>query len=179
MRKSRAIKTPEEVLKIKKACKLGDITYSQILKKIRIGVSEKELAREITKFIRSNNARLSFRPIVAFGKNAYEIHHKSTDLKLRKNHDFVLFDLGAKVNGYCSDMSRTIFFGRVNSRQRKMYQTVLKAQEKAVEFIKSSIKNHKLISTRSVDKIARDYIIAKGYPSITHSLGHGIGRRVH
>ncbi len=173
MRKSRAIKTPQEVLKIKKACRLGDKVYSQILKNLRIGISERELKLEIMHLIRKNGAKLSFRPIIAFGKNASEVHHKPTNLKLHKNHGFVMIDLGAKVNGYCSDMTRTVFIGRTSKRQKKIYKTVLEAQKKAMNFVKVGRK------TFDADKIARDHIIKKGFPTIPHTLGHGIGKKVH
>lgn len=158
---------------IQKACKLTDLAYSQILKNLRTGVTEKELAKEIKKFILSNDAKLAFPTIVAFGKNAFEIHHKPTKLKLKKNHGFVLLDLGAKVNGYCADMSRTVFFGKATSKQKRIYQTVLKAQEKAAKGIRSGSKVY------SIDTIARDYIVKHGFDPIPHSLGHGVGKKVH
>ena len=169
----KGVKTPEEILKIKKACVFGDKIYSQILKKIRIGITERELSLEIQRVTKKYKATLSFRPIVAFGKNAYEIHHKPTNLKLRKNHGFIMIDLGTKVNNYCSDMTRTIFFGRASAKQKKIYQTVLEAQKRAMEHVKPNRK------AADVDKIARDYIISKGYPSFRHTLGHGIGKKVH
>lgn len=158
---------------IKKACKITDRTYSQVLKNIRIGVSEKQIAKEVTKFIRSNKAQLAFKPIVAFGKNSFEIHHKPTNKKLNKNDGFVLIDIGAKVNGYCSDMSRTVFFGKITKEQKKLYETVLKAQIKTLKLVRTNIKVYEL------DKIARDYIVKKGFNPIPHSLGHGVGKKVH
>jgi len=169
----KGIKTPKEVLKIKKACALGDKVYFQILKNLETGVSERELRLEIMHLIRKNGARLSFRPIVAFGKNASGIHHKPTDIKLRKNHGFLMIDLGVKLNGYCSDMTRTVFFGRANKRQKKIYKTVIEAQKKAMDFVKVGRKAF------DADKIARDYIVKKGFPPFPHTLGHGIGKRVH
>lgn len=167
------VKTPEEVLKIKKACKLGDKVYSQILEKIRIGISEQELRLAIIHLIKKNGASLSFRPIIAFGKNASEPHHVATNLKLQKNHGFIKIDLGTKVNGYCSDMTRTVFFGRASAKQKKIYRTVFEAQKKAIDFAKVNRK------TFDADKIAREYIIKKGLPPFLHTLGHGIGKRVH
>ncbi len=169
----RGIKTQKEILKIKKACQLGDKVYSQILKIIRIGITEQELGLEIIHLIRKNGASLSFRPIIAFGENASEPHHVATNLKLKKNHGFLKIDLGTKVNGYCSDMTRTVFFGKANSKQKKIYKTVLESQQKAMDFVKVSRKAF------DADKIARDYIVKKGFPTIPHTLGHGIGKRVH
>lgn len=167
------IKTSQEILKIKKACELGDKIYSQILKKIRIGVTEKEIKLEIIRLIWKSGARISFRPIVAFGKNAYEPHHVAKNTKLKKNHGFLKIDLGTKLNGYCSDMTRTVFIGSTSKRQKKIYRTVLEAQRKAMDFVKVGRKAF------DADKIARDYIIKSGFPQYPHTLGHGIGKRVH
>lgn len=169
----RGIKTPAEIQKIKKACRLGDKIYSQILKKIKIGVTEKELSLEIQRLTRENGARLSFRPIISFGKNSFEIHHKSTEIKIKKNHRFVMMDLGTKVEGYCSDMTRTFFFGRASEKQKKIYRTVLKAQKRAIGAVKPNAK------ASDVDKVARDFILKNKFLSIPHSVGHGIGKRVH
>ena len=76
-------------------------------------------------------------------------------------------------------MTRTVFFGKASDKQKKVYQTVLQAQTKAIELLKSSIINHKLITGFEIDKIARTYIANEGFPSIPHSLGHGIGLEVH
>lgn len=162
-----------KVENIKKVCRLTDKAFNHVLKKIKAGVTEKELAKEVKKFFLYNDAKLAFPTIVAFGKNAFEIHHKPTGLKLRKNHGFVLLDLGAKVNGYCADMSRTVFFGKANKTQRKIYYTVLEAQQKAVKKIKPGSKAY------DIDKISREYIIKKGFDPIPHSLGHGVGKKVH
>lgn len=179
MRKRRAIKTPEEILKIKKACAIGDKIYSQILKIVKIGITEKELASEIIRFIRKNNARLSFRPIVSFGKNSFEVHHKPTNLKLKKNHGFVMIDLGTKVNGYCSDMTRTVFFGKASGKQKKIYRTVLNTQKIAIDFILNHSNDTYHRRAKEADRVARDYIIKKGFPPFPHTLGHGIGKKVH
>lgn len=179
IRVDRQIKKTSEAYKIKKACKLGDEIFSQTLKKIEVGISEKELALEIIRLIRSHNARLSFRPIVAFGKNASEVHHKPMEVRLKKNHGFIMIDLGVKLDGYCSDMTRTIFIGKASLRQKKIYQTVLESQKKSIDYINSSIKSGKSISAKKIDQTARDYITEKGFPSIPHSVGHGIGRKVH
>lgn len=168
-----AIKTPSEVYKIKKACSLGDKVYSQTLKTIRTGVTEEELAQKIVRLIRKNGGKLSFRPIVAFGKNSFEVHHKPTNLKLNKNHGFIMIDLGTKVQNYCSDMTRTVFFGKADKKQKKIYQTVLKAQEKSIRLAKVSSKAF------DIDKVSRDYILKQKFSNIPHSVGHGIGKRVH
>ncbi len=156
----------------KKACKITDLAFAHILKRIKLSTTEKELAREINKFIRSHGAKLAFPTIVAFDKNSSEIHHKPTNKKLSKNQ-FIMFDFGAKFNGYCSDMSRTVFFGKATKEQKKIYNTVLTAQKMAIDKIKPNCK------TYEIDKIAREYIYKKGFNPIPHSLGHGVGKKVH
>lgn len=173
------VKTPQEILLIEKACRLADKTLAYILLKIKPGVTEKQIASEVVQFIRKNSASLSFRPIVAFGKNSAEAHHKPNNTKL-KTGDIVLLDLGAKLNGYCSDITRTVFMGKSTSKQKKVYQAVLKAQKNAIKALYDiSIYHTVEIPSSEIDKAARDYIISKGYPDIPHGLGHGIGKKVH
>jgi len=185
---SKAVKSSDEISKIESACKLGDKTFSYILKKIHLGITEKEVAQEINSFIKKNGAKPSFPTIVAFGKNSTNIHNIPTNNKLTKNQ-IILLDFGVKINGYCSDMTRTIFSGKPTHKQKHMYETVLNAQQKAIDFIakhsndmyhySGNKKIVKILKAKSVDNVARLYIKSKGYPSIPHSLGHGIGKKVH
>lgn len=174
----RSVKSDEEIEKIKKACELGDLAFKFILKKLRVGITEKETAQDLENFIRQKGATNSFSSIVAFGKNSSVPHHQTGDTILRRG-DFVLLDFGVKFKDYCSDMTRSVFFGEPSNRQKEIYKIVLDAQQKAAEFLNNQIKSGKRITGHEVDKIARDYIIKKGYPSIPHSLGHGIGLEVH
>jgi Xaa-Pro aminopeptidase len=174
----RTIKDETEIDNVKKACKLGDQTFRYILSQIKIGITEKSLAQKIEIFILNHGAQISFRPIVAFGENSSSPHHVSSEKKLRKN-EIVLLDFGVKINNYCSDMTRTVFFGKANNEQKKIYRIVSESQTKAIELLKLSIKNHKLITGFDLDKTARSYIESEDYPSIPHSLGHGIGLDVH
>ena len=174
----RTIKDETEIENVRKACSLGDQTFKYILSEIRIEITEKTLAQKIEIFILSHGAQISFRPIVAFGENSSSPHHVSSDRKLRKN-EIVLLDFGVKVNDYCSDMTRTVFFGKANNQQKKIYRTVLESQSKAIKLLKLSIKNHVSIGSSDLDKTARIHIESEGYPPIPHSLGHGIGLEVH
>ena len=76
-------------------------------------------------------------------------------------------------------MTRTMFFGKPSEKQKRIYETVLKAQQKAIDYIHSAIKSGKKVMTAKADEVARDYITSKDYPTIPHSLGHGIGLEVH
>ncbi len=175
----RTIKQDWEIEQIEKACELGDKAFDYVLKKIRLGISEKELAFEIEFFIKKNGGDISFRPIVAFGKNSAIPHHQTSDKKLKKEDKFILLDFGVKLNNYCSDMTRTIFFGRPTTEQKKMYETVLIAQQKSIEILNTCYMLHNTVNASEIDKAARDYIISKGYETIPHSVGHGIGIDVH
>ncbi len=194
----RAVKEPQEIAVIKKACELGDRAFAYILKKIKEGLSEKEVALEIEMFLRKNGADNSFSTIVAFEENAAIPHHKTGNRKLKKN-EIVLLDFGVKYKNYCSDMTRTVFFGKATGEKKRMYNTVLEAQRKAVEFLNKSLmknysssersesrsykfstsSNKNVIKAMDVDKAARSRIISQKYPTIPHSLGHGIGLEVH
>lgn len=176
---NRSIKTDEEIKKIEKACALGDKACEFIVKKIKKGITEKELAFQMEFFIKQKGAEISFPAIVAFGKNSSIPHHHTSDKRLMIDDKFVLLDFGVKIDDYCSDMTRTIFFGSPSKEQKKIYETVLQSQQKAVEFANKVIKDKKQLKGEDVDKIAREYIIANGYSSIPHSLGHGVGLEVH
>ncbi len=181
----RIIKTNEEIENIKLACKITDQAFNYILEKIKIGISEKEVANLIERFIKEKNGEISFKTIVAFGKNSAIPHHQTGNLKLTKDQ-IILLDFGVKINNYCSDMTRTIYFGKAPEKFKLMHETVLAAQTKTIQFLKSSILNlpagkagHKSINGKQIDKASRDYIIKQKYPSIPHSIGHGIGVAVH
>ncbi|MDO8620751.1 MAG: aminopeptidase P family protein [Candidatus Levybacteria bacterium] len=175
----RSVKTPDEISKIEKACELGDKAFEYVLKKIKEGISEKEIALEIEFFIKKQGANISFPPIVAFGKNSSVPHHQASDQRLTAKDQIVLLDFGVKLNNYCSDMTRTVFFGSANAEFKKMYQTVLEAQQKAIQQLNNLTMKQLAIKASEIDKIARDYITTKGFPTIPHSLGHGIGLEVH
>ena len=129
----RAIKDSSEVKSIEKACKLGDEAFDSILKKLKLGVTEKQIAFELEFFIKREGADISFPPIVAFGTNSSIPHHQTSDKRLAsrrsglKTNSIVLLDFGVKLDNYCSDMTRTIFFGKANDKFKKMYKTVLDA----------------------------------------------------
>ncbi|MDP2649686.1 MAG: M24 family metallopeptidase, partial [bacterium] len=167
---------------IKKACFLTDRTFKYILEQIKPGITEKKLVLLIELFIRENNADIAFPPICAFGNNSSIPHHQPNDQRLKSN-DQILLDFGAKINNYCSDMTRTVFLGKAKGEQKRIYRTVLKAQKKAIEFLASNLRllssDTKPLKTSSLDQVARSYIISEGFPAIPHSLGHGIGIEVH
>ena len=115
----------------------------------------------------------SFDFIIASGKTSSMPHGKASD-KVIENGDFVTFDYGCKVNGYCSDMTRTIVVGRANEKQREIYNTVLEAQTNAINNLKSGM------IEKDGDYLARRVIFERGYGNyFGHSLGHGVGLEIH
>lgn len=178
----RIYKSTDEIAALKKACKLGDKAFTYILTQLKNGITESELAARLEFYIKSQGADISFETIVAFEENAAHPHHVPTTKKLT-NNSFVLFDFGVLYENYCSDMTRTVSFGKASEEKKRIYETVYNAQKKAIEFLNSQLSSlssgNKKLKTSNIDKAAREYIISCGYPSIPHSLGHGIGLEVH
>lgn len=173
-----AIKNDNEIELVRKACGIAKKAYSLTRKKIKPGITEKETASIFEINVIKLGAELSFPTIVAFGKNAATPHHHTDGTKL-KTDDIILMDFGAKYNNYCSDMTRTFSLGHLPQQQRKAIETVTTSQNLTVKFIERALKENKEVLASEADDIAREYIIEKGYPSIPHSLGHGIGIKVH
>ena len=153
---------------IRTACRITDDIFSEILRHLEEFRNEKDIDRFIRKECRKRKVKISFRPIVASGKNGARPHHYAAGKRLE---GFCVIDFGVKVNGYCSDMTRTFVFGKPTKEQKKMIDTVLEAQQKTIESVRNK--------ACDVDKAARDYIKSQGYPDIPHSVGHGIGLEVH
>jgi Xaa-Pro aminopeptidase len=171
-------KDNQEISNIQQACKLADMAFTHICNQIKPGMTEKEVAFELETYIRKTNSDISFPTIVAFGENAAIPHHHTGNRTLNKN-ELLLIDFGVKFNNYCSDMTRTIFFGKASNEQKEAYQTVLNAQQKAIDSLNHNLINNLETNASNIDKAAKDYIIQLGYPNIPHSLGHGIGIQVH
>lgn len=171
----RAVKSKKELQNIIKAQRISERVLADVLKRLKVGVTEIEIANFIKKsFIKYKVPILSFPPIVAFGKNTANIHHEPGKSKLKKG-DFVMFDFGTTVNHYCSDMTRTYVFGNPSRKQEKVYKGVLKAQEIALKKLSKSEKKASVI-----DKSARSFLHNKfGKNKFTHGLGHGVGTVIH
>ncbi len=173
IRSQRMIKSPEEVKKIEAAQAITDAAFEHILPQIREGVTERDLALEIEFFMRKNGAEnVAFELIVAAGRNGSQCHAVPSENQVHRG-DFVTMDTGALLDGYHSDMTRTVALGQVSPEQRKVYDTVLKAQLAVIGFVKPGV------PCSQVDKVARD-IIEKDYPgAFGHGLGHGVGFEIH
>ena len=131
--KQRTIKDKVEIDNIKKACEITDKCFKHLLDFIKIGMTEKEIAYEIQKYFIANGASgLAFDSIVASGVNSSMPHAVPTD-KIIENGDIITLDFGCKYNGYCSDMTRTIFVGYVKEEIKEIYNLVLKNQKQTLE----------------------------------------------
>lgn len=168
-------KSEAELKFIKKACHITDQAYRYILTKIKPGVSEKQLALELEFFIKNKTDDTSFSPIVAFDKNSAIPHFVPSTNKTLSRNSLILFDFGAKVNGYCSDMTRVVFWGNPDGKFKKVYQTVLEAQNIAVRLLGKKT----ALSGSGIDRQIKDFIKKKAYPIYPHGLGHGVGIEIH
>lgn len=166
------IKTKEEILKIKKACQVTDAIFVNIINFLKNSkkVTEIGLRDFILIEIKNRGLKPSFPPIVSSGKRAgSEIHPKPTDEKLK---GFVIVDFGVIYNKYMSDMTRTIYMGIPNKREKEIYDLILKSQELGINI--ASVGIH----CADVDDIVRNSL-GKYKKYFIHTLGHGVGTRIH
>ncbi len=172
--KLRVLKSNEELDKLRTACQVTQYGLSHVLDRLREGVSEVKLDRELRKFwLVEYGAEPSFDPIIAFGENSANPHYTPGERQLKEG-DPVLIDLGAKVEGYCADMTRVYFFGEPSEQMQSLYQAVLTAQIQSFEACKVGKK------CGDIDAVARKSLAKKGLAeAFTHSLGHGIGLEIH
>ena len=172
---TRAIKEEAEIELMRESSHINDMAMEQFRQLIHAGVSEEEVAAKTLAIYQSLGAEdFSFEPIVAFGVNAADPHHMP-DGTVLKEGDTVLFDVGCRYHGYCSDMTRTFFYKKDPSEdQIRIYNLVRKANEKAEEYVKPGVR------LCDIDSVARDIITEGGYgPDFTHRLGHFIGMEDH
>lgn len=170
----RSVKTPFEVQKIVSAQRIAEKAFEHILNFIDVGRTEKEIQLELDFFMLRNGAEaLSFETIAVSGVNSSMPHGVPTEKKI-ENGDFITMDFGAVVDGYHSDMTRTVAVGRVSGEQREVYETVLRAQTAALKKLKSGL------PCADGDKAARDVIKDAGFGDyFGHSTGHGVGIEIH
>ena len=170
----RKIKKPEEVAILSRSARLMGDVLAQIIEELRPGQVENDIAWKIETLIRKRGADgVSFTPIVASGPNGALPHAVPTQREIGLDEPIIL-DVGAKIDGYCSDMTRTVFLGDPSSDFKEIYQVVRKAQVCALEAVRPGMK------TDEVDSVARDVITDAGFGDFFgHSLGHGIGMAPH
>ncbi len=171
---SRQIKSQSELKAIKKAIVIAEKSFLESIKQIKAGMSERKLAALLEYKMKTNGAEKSaFDIIVACGKNAAKPHAETSNAKLKPNQPIVI-DFGARYKGYCSDLTRTIWLGKMPERFKRLYGICLDAQLAAIAAVRAGIE------VAEVDKQARDIIESAGYGKyFNHSVGHGIGLEVH
>ena len=169
--KQRMIKDEEEIENLKKACEITDNCFKYILGYIKPGMTEKQIAEEIEEYYKRRTDGLSFDTIVASGENTSKPHAVPTERKIQEK-DIITIDMGCKVNGYCSDMTRTFFVGDIPEGVKPIYDLVLRNQIQAGEQYKDGA------STRQITKMVENDFKLNGY-DLVHSLGHGVGMEIH
>jgi Xaa-Pro aminopeptidase len=169
----REVKEPAEVRSIIKSIALAKTVFRKTLSLIRPGATEQSLARYIETEFLKKNARTAFDPIVAAGANSSKPHAVPGPARIR-NNSFVMIDMGCRLRGYCSDMTRTVLLGAMKDKFAEIYTVVREAQKRAIGKIRSGVR------ISEVDFAARGYIHSKGYGKyFGHSVGHGVGMKVH
>lgn len=172
---AREVKSAEEIAKIRAAAAITDYAMVQVHRLARPGMTEKQLAWELEKVMRSNGADgLAFETIVASGPNGARPHHRPTDRELQIG-DNITIDMGAKLDGYYSDMTRAFFLGdEPDTHFWDVYNLVLEAQQSALNAMQAGMRGNE------VDALARDIIATAGHADhFGHGLGHGVGLEIH
>lgn len=170
----RAVKTEAEKQKIISAQRIAERAFCELLNFLKVGVSEREAALELNRLIFEYGAEdLSFETIALGGADTSVPHGTPGDYRL-KSGDLFLFDFGAVYDGFHSDMTRTVAIGEPSGDKKKVYETVLAAQEAGIAKIKSGVR------CSEPDAAARELIDSSGYKNrFGHSFGHGVGIEIH
>jgi Xaa-Pro aminopeptidase len=162
----------DRVKKVSKACDITVKILKELIKKLKKNKFETEI--DVENFLKTRTedleCKLAFPPIIASGKNGYNMHHKPSKSKLVKG--FLVVDFGVKYKGYCSDCTRTFYIGKPSKKEKRLYNLVLDAQLTAINEVKPGI------HASDLDAIARshmqDYV-----KKFIHGLGHGVGKKIH
>ncbi len=170
----RTNKDNDEIKKIRAALEIAETAFMEFKQKIKPGMTEKDSAWLLEKLMREKGAdSLSFPVIAAAGKNSALPHAIPGNRKFKEGEP-LLFDFGARLDGYCSDTTRTLVMGKPDETFKKIYKILFDAQQLAVDKIKPGV------MAKDIDKAAREYIDATEFRGkFSHSLGHGVGLAIH
>ena len=170
----RAVKDESEIDALREACAIADRAFAQLLPRIGVGRTERDLALELEQLMRDEGGEgPSFESIVATGPNSAIPHHRPTSRAVEYG-DFVKFDFGSLVDGYHSDMTRTVVIGEPDDWQREIYDVVRRSQQAGVDALGVDV------ATGEPDAASRAVIDEAGYGEhFTHALGHGVGLEIH
>ena len=169
---ARRKKDDSEVSAIRAAAKIAARAFERVLRQVKPGLTENELAGIVDFEIRKAGGNNIFETIVAFGPNASRPHHQPTSRKLRKN-DTVLIDFGSRLNGYCCDLTRCFPVGTAGGLYTRVYSAVKQAHAAALKMVKAGVE------ICSIDAAAKEIIKKAGLPVYGHGTGHGLGLEVH
>jgi len=174
MRRMRMRKSPEELEALSKAAAIADTAFEELSQMRIIGMTELEVARSLEAvMLREGAEGAAFETLVASGPNSALPHHRAGQRRIKPG-DVVILDFGCRVDGYCSDITRTLVCGKPSALVQDLHEIVLSAQERAVDVIRPGI------AAQEVDRAARQVISEAGYADrFTHRTGHGIGLDVH
>jgi Xaa-Pro aminopeptidase len=170
----RTIKEPEEIRAIRNSVHLTESVFATVVGEAAVGNTENQLAWRIEQLMRESGAeQVSFPPIVASGPNAAIPHAVVSNRQIQES-ETIIIDLGARLEHYCSDMTRTVILGEADAKAQRVYATVREAQLRAMAAVRPGI------DSVEVDAVARDYITSAGFGDyFGHGLGHGVGLAVH
>lgn len=170
----RRTKEPDEVAALRAAVQIADDAFAWVVDRLAPGATEREVALDLEVRMRLTGAEdVSFEPIVGSGPLSAHIHHTPSDRNFEKG-DLILMDFGCRVDGYCSDMTRTVVLGAATEQQRETYELVLAAQLAGIDAVKAGVRG------TDVDGAARAVIEGAGHgDEFPHSLGHGVGLDIH
>lgn len=170
----RWVKTPEEIAWQRRAIAITDNAYEKLRTLLQVGVTEREMANQVAiSFLEQGATGWGFPPTVAFGPNSAKPHHEPGDRRLEEG-EAIIIDIGATVNGYTADLTRTNWLGVPPAQLVEIYTIVQTAQEAALAAVRAGV------PASAVDTAAREIISAAGYGEhFVHGVGHGIGVRIH
>ncbi|MCA6069999.1 MAG: M24 family metallopeptidase [Endomicrobium sp.] len=169
----RITKNKDEIIKLKKSCKIVSEVCNTIKGELKPGVSELDIHYRVLELFAKNHVVESFNPIIASGENSANPHHISSLRKITTN-DIVMMDIGCVYKGYCSDLTRTYFLGRIDDDKKKIWDVVKNAQNAVIKGIRAGL------PIAWADKTARNIIKESGYEDkFIHATGHGIGIEIH
>jgi Xaa-Pro aminopeptidase len=174
LREKRCVKEQDEITSIRKASLIADVVFDCIIRMVKPGITESDIGAEIDYLTKIMGGEApAFETLVASGSNTIYPHCKPTKKEIKRG-ELVLMDFGVRFNSYNSDMTRMISIGVPTKKQHKLYNTILKAQESAIEQIRDGV------PASNIDKAARDVLKKEKLDKyFTHATGHGIGLSVH
>jgi len=170
----RRVKDAGEVDRIRRACAIADDAFQALLPRLAAGITERAFALELEFAMRERGASgNSFDPIIASGPNGAKPHHMPSDRVIERN-ELVVCDFGCIVDGYCSDMTRTVSVGDPGPQARHVYEVVLASQQAGRARVAADVE------CAAIDRASRDVIADAGWAdAFSHSTGHGVGLEIH